>query len=109
MTSKHTDIESLSSDQISALRERAETHGDSLMVLICDAALGRETACRRLAKTGTARASGPWIRGWHLDGAGPARYGWGRTRAAGGREYLGRTVSDVARAECVRVIADAEA
>ena len=33
-------------------------------------------------------------KGWVLDGAGPARFGWCRLKPAGGREYLGHTAVD---------------
>ena len=34
------------------------------------------------------------IRGWHLDGAGPARYGWAYHHPCR-VEYIGRTLADV--------------
>jgi hypothetical protein len=37
----------------------------------------------------------PVTRGWHLDGAGPARYGWGYRHATGRVTYLGATWRDV--------------
>jgi len=33
----------------------------------------------------------PVTRGWHLDGAGPARYGWAWTHPTGRVTYLGAT------------------
>ncbi len=36
-------------------------------------------------------------RGWHLDGAGPARFGWGAYYPTGRVFYLGRTLEAVAR------------
>ena len=32
-------------------------------------------------------------RGWHLDGVGPARYGWGATYPSGKVRYLGPTLA----------------
>lgn len=36
--------------------------------------------------------------GWHLAGAGPARYGWAAYTAAGDCRYLGRTVDEALQA-----------
>jgi len=32
------------------------------------------------------------VRGWHLDGAGPARHGWGAVYPTGHVRFLGRTL-----------------
>lgn len=100
--------ETITDAQIIALREEAAQAGDAAMADVYDAALGEDRAAERLRKQGTSRAPGPWFRGHHLDGAGPSRFGWARQRAAGGVQYLGRTLREIARAECARVISDAQ-
>ncbi len=35
---------------------------------------------------------GVLLRGWHLDGPGPARFGWAAPEPAGGVRWLGRTL-----------------
>lgn len=35
------------------------------------------------------------LRGWHLDGPGPARYGWATRSPAGRVHYRGRTLAEV--------------
>lgn len=37
------------------------------------------------------------IRGWHLDGAGPARFGWATPKPAGGVTWQGKSLAEVAR------------
>lgn len=37
------------------------------------------------------------VRGWHLAGAGPARFGWGAVHPAGRVQFLGKSIEDIAR------------
>jgi hypothetical protein len=48
-----------------------------------------------LAVLTLAREALPVTRGWHLDGPGAARYGWGYRHASGRVAYLGATWRDV--------------
>lgn len=95
---KHVTAETITTAQISALREESLAHGDIEQVTLCDLALGT-------------RAAHPsdWRHGWHLSGVGPARFGWATYSGAGACRWLGATLRQAARRECAIAIAIAAA
>lgn len=88
--------------QVLKLYNAASSRNDNTLAIICRAAMGNASAQKKMVKELCI------FHGDHLDGAGSARRGWARQRPAGGVEFLGRTLRDVARSHCERVLASQE-
>lgn len=86
---------------IRRLQQEAGEAGDSLMVAICQVAMGSRSVALRKEVTRGLRIRKGWCA---VDGSGPVRSGWVRGRPPGREEYLGRTLRDVCRDECIRVL-----
>lgn len=99
MEKTNTDLtaETITPAQIAALREEALLAGDTEQVTLCDLAAGTR---------GVAHPA-DWRHGWHLAGVGPARFGWATYSSAGRCTWLGATLRQAARQQCVVAIAAA--